>query len=205
VIDGVGLGGGGRMSARVLKRAGFTLMALSTCIAAIFIIGEAFTDPGGWQAAGLVAAWAVPLVVVATLAWYRPDWAVGVCAVLTAAVIGTDIWFALSPRGKGPAEAVLSFALAAVVAVLGLKRTVVAGVLLEVVAIVPFSINSLGGHRGLSSLAAVGIAPLVAGVMYLFSANVRTGGPIPPARTTTGSASSGSGAARHGRATTRSP
>lgn len=46
----------------LLKRTGFGLMALSAFFIGAFIIGETFADPGGWKAAGLVAAWAVPLL-----------------------------------------------------------------------------------------------------------------------------------------------
>jgi hypothetical protein len=175
------------MTARFLKWAGFTLMVLSTLIAGVFIAGETFTDPGGWKAAGLVAAWAVPLAVLAAMAWYRPSWAVPVCAVLTAALIGISIWFAVSPRGKGPTDAILTFALAAAIAVLGLKRTGVAGVLLLVVGIVPFAVSSLvRGHGGPSSLAVVSFAPIITGVLYLLSASIKGGRPAPSARTDTG-------------------
>lgn len=174
------------MSARFLKWAGFTLMALFTVIAGAFIVGETVTDPGGWKAAGLVAAWAVPLLALAALAWYRPSWAVPVFAVLTAAVIGVSIWFAVSPRGKGPAEAVLTFTLAAAIALLGLKRTAAAGVLLLVVGIVPVAVSSLArGHGAFGSLAAVSLAPVVTGALYLLSA-LMTGRPAPSARADTG-------------------
>ena len=46
--------------ARFLRRAGFILMALITFFFGAFIVGETFTDPGGWEAAGLVALWVVP-------------------------------------------------------------------------------------------------------------------------------------------------
>ena len=174
------------MTARFLKWAGFTLMVLSTVIAGLFIVGETFTDPGGWKAAGLVAAWAVPLAVLAALAWYRPGWAVLVCAVLAGALIGISVWFTVSPRGKGPTEAILTFALAAAIAVLGLKRTGVAGVLLLAVGIVPFAVSSLGRGHGPNSLAAVSFAPVVTGVLYLLSASIKSGRPVPSSHTDTG-------------------
>lgn len=175
------------MAARFLKWAGFTLMTLSALIAAIFIAGDTFSDPGGWKAAGLVAAWAVPLAVLAALAWYRPGWAVPAFAVLTAAVIGVSSWLALSPRGKGPTDAILTFALAAAIAVLGLKRTGVAGVLLLIVGIVPFAVSSLvSGHGGFGSLAAVSVAPIVTGALYLLSASIQGSRPAPSAHTGTG-------------------
>ena len=175
------------MAARFLKWAGFTVMALSTLIAGAFIVGDTFTDPGGWKAAGLVTAWAVPLAVLGVLAWYRQDWAVPVFAVLTAAVIGVSIWFAVSPRGKGPTDAILTFALAAAIAVLGLKRAGVAGVLLLIVGIVPVVVSSLvRGHGGFGSLAAVSFAPIVTGILYLLSAGIKGSRPAPSAHADTG-------------------
>lgn len=174
------------MLARFLKWAGFAVMALFTCFAVAFTIGETFTDPGGWKAAGLVAAWAVPLMVLAALAWFRPGWAVSVCAVLAGALIGISIWFVVSPQGKGPTEAILTFALAAVIAVLGLKRTGVAGVLLLIVGVAPLAISSLGRGHSPASLAAVSAAPIISGVLYLLSATIKGGRPAPSARTDTG-------------------
>jgi hypothetical protein len=121
------------------------------------------------------------------VAWYRPGWAVPVCVALTGVLIGTSIWFAVSPRGKGPTEAIFIFALAAAVAVLGLQRTGVAGVLLLVVGVVPFLVSSLGRGHVLSSLAVVGFVPIVTGILYLLSARIKGGQPASSARTNTGS------------------
>ncbi len=68
--------------ALILKRAGFGVMAFSTAFFGLFVAGDTFTDPGGWEALGLVAAWAVPLAAIAAIAWYRPRWAIRVFAVL---------------------------------------------------------------------------------------------------------------------------
>lgn len=175
--------------ARFLKRAGFTLTALSACFIGAFIAGETFTDPGGWKAAGLVAAWAVPLAGLAAAAWHRPGWAVRAFAVLTAAVIGMSIWFAVSPLAwrsfenrNGPIRDVITFVLTAAIAVLGLKRTAAAGILLVVAGIVPAAVSGLGSLGGSSSLAAVSSAPVITGVLYLLSACL-TGRQAPPART----------------------
>lgn len=104
----------------LLRRSGFGLMALSTVVFGAFIIGEAFADPGGWKAAGLLAAWAVPLAGLAALSWFRPGRAIYVLAVLRAALIGVSIWSALSPNAwrssedrNGPVRAVITFVLAA--------------------------------------------------------------------------------------------
>lgn len=93
----------------------------------------------------------------------------------------------MSPRGRGPTDAIATLALAGVVAVLGLKRTGVAGVLLLVVGIVPFAVSSFArGHGGIGSLAAVSFAPVVAGVLYVLSARIKGARPAPSARADTG-------------------
>ncbi len=175
-----------------LKRSGFAVMALSTLFFGTFLAGDTFADPGGWKAAGLVAAWLLPLAALGALAWYRPAWSVPVFAVLTAGVIGMSIWFAVNPEGwrsfenhNGPVRDVIIFVLAAAVAVLGLKRTAVAGTLLLIIGLIPIAISSLGSFSGLSSLAVVSSAPVVAGALYLLSARTRAR-PTPPARADSG-------------------
>jgi hypothetical protein len=178
----------------LLRRAGFGLMALSTFFFGAFVIGDTFTDPGGWKAAGLVAAWAVPLAGLAALSWFRPGWAVYALAVLSAAVIGASIWFAVSPEAwrsfedrHGPIRAVLIFVLMAAIAVLGLKRTSVAGILLLAVGVIPVMVSSLGSFLGFASLSVVSAAPVIAGILYLVSAHMAEP-PAPPARSGTDSA-----------------
>ena len=178
----------------LLRRAGFTWMALFTFLFGAFIIGDTFTDPGGWKAAGLVAAWAVPLAGLAALAWYRPGSAVYVFAVLTAAAISVSIWFAVNPQGwrsfenqHGPIRAVITFVLVAPIALLGLKRTAAAGVLLLAAGIVPVAVSSLGSFLGFASLSVVSSAPVITGILYLVSARI-AGRPAPPAHADTGPA-----------------
>lgn len=173
--------------ARLLRRAGFTVMALATLFFGLFVVGDTFADPGGWTAAGLVAAWAAPLAGLAALAWYRPGLAVRVFAVLTMALAGMSIWFAVNPHGwrsfedgHGPIRAVITFVLAAAIAVLGLKRTAAAGALLLVTGIVPAAVYSLGSLLGFTSLAVVSSAPVITGFLYLLSARMRSR-LVPPA------------------------
>jgi hypothetical protein len=172
--------------ARVLKWTGLGVMAFITAFFGLFVVGEALTDPGGWTGLGLVAAWVVPLAALAAVAWYRPDWAAPLFAVLVAAVIGVAIWFAVNPDGwrafedrHGPIRTIISFVLAAAVALLGVKRTAVAGVLLLVLSVVPVVVSSLGSSLGLVSLAMVGFASVIAGVLYLWSAALANR-PTPP-------------------------
>jgi len=180
--------------AAALKRAGFGLMAVSTLFFGAFLIGDAVADPGGWKATGLVAAWAVPLAGLTALSWLRPGWAVYVLAALTAAVIGVSIWFALNPAGwrsledrHGPIRAVITFVLVMAIAVLGLKRTAAAGVLLLAAGIIPVAVSSLGSFLGFASLSIVSAVPVITGVLYLVSAHM-AGRPAPPAGMGTGPA-----------------
>jgi len=173
--------------ARILRRAGVGVEAFVTELFGLFVAGETVTDPGGGKGVGLVAAWALPLVGLAAVAWYRPDWAARLFAVLVAAVIGVSVWFAVDPAGwrvfedrHGPIRAIISFVLAAAVALLGVKRTAVAGVLLLVLGVVPVMVSSLGSQLGFASLAVVSSAPVIAGVLYLWSA-VLAGRSVPPA------------------------
>lgn len=177
----------------VLRRAGFGLMALSSFLIGAFLIGETFADPGGWKAAGLVAAWAVPLAGLAALSWLCPDRAVYVFTVLTAAAIGVSIWFALNPEGwrsfedrHGPIRAVITFVLVTAIALLGLKRTAAAGALLLAVGIIPVAVSSLGSFLGFASLSIVSAIPVITGVLYLVSAYIM-GRSAPPADMGTGS------------------
>lgn len=172
----------------LLTRTGLGLMALSTFVFGAFVIGETFTDPGGWMAAGLVAAWAVPLAGLAALSWLRPDWAIYAFTALAAAVIAVSIWFALNPQAwrsfedrNGPIRAVITFVLAASIAVLGLKRPAAAGILLLAIAIIPVAVASLGGFPGFASLSVVSAAPAMTGVIYLSSAYLAKR-PMPPGR-----------------------
>ncbi len=178
----------------LLRRAGFGLMALSTFFFGAFVIGDTFADPGSWKAVGLVAAWAVPLAGLVALSWFRPGWAVYVLAVLSAAVIGVSVWFALNPYAwrsfedrHGPIRAVVTFVLVAAIAVLGLKRTSVAGALLLTVGLIPVVVSSLGSFLGFASLSVVSAIPVITGVLYLVSAHMAER-PAPPADTGTGSA-----------------
>jgi len=162
---------------RFLKRVGFWVTALFTAFIGLFIVGDTLTDPGGWEGVGLVALWAIPFAGLATLAWYRPDVAARVFAVLVLAVVGLSVWFAINPGGwrsfenhNGPVLTVITFVLAAALAVFGLKRTALAGMMLLVVGIVPIALSRLGHGGGFGSLAVASIAPVLTGTLYLASA-----------------------------------
>lgn len=174
--------------ARLVRRAGFTILAVFSVLGGAFIAGETFDDPGGWAAAGLVAAWLVPLALFAVAAWLRPGRTAPVLGVLTAAVVGLSVWAAAAPEAwrafenrDGPIRAVTVFALAAVLAVLGLRRTAAAGVMLVVIGVVPAAVASLQPVGGVS-LGVVSAPAVIGGVLYLVSAAAGGRGAGPRAR-----------------------
>ncbi|HET7237080.1 MAG TPA: hypothetical protein VFK59_11695 [Actinomycetota bacterium] len=161
----------------ILRRAGFAAMALGTLFIGAFLVAETFHDPGGWEAVGLVALWVIPLGALGSLAWFRPDWAVWVFAVLIAGAIGVGVWFAADPDWwrafedrNGPVRDIGLFALSAAIALLGLKRTRAAGILLLVLGIVPAAVATIAGSEGNVVLYVISSAPVVAGAMYVWSA-----------------------------------
>lgn len=151
-------------------------MAVVTVVAGVFAIGETVADPGGWAAAGLVAAWVVPLVACAAVAWRWPRTGTWLLGILTAALIGSAVWTAVDPggwrgleNGVGPVRALATLVVAAGLAVLGLRRTAVAGILLLVAGAGPVLIGGVRGG-GLSSLAVIAVPAVVSGVLYLLAA-----------------------------------
>jgi hypothetical protein len=169
-------GGAPARQAHLLRRAGFVAMAVFAVLVGAFVIGETLDDPGGWRAVGLVAAWLVPLAVLAALAWRRPDLATWVLGGLTGVVVIGAVWFAVDPQAGrslendvGPVRALAVFVVSVVLGVLGLARTGLAAVLLLVVGLVPVLAGTLG-RGGMSSLSAASLPALLTGVLYLASA-----------------------------------
>jgi hypothetical protein len=184
--------------ARFLRRAGFGLMACISFIIAAFVIGETFTDPGGWEALGLVCLWFVPLLGLGALAWFRPAWATWVFSGLIAVAIGASVWFAVDPEGwrrfedrNGPIRSIGVFALSAAVTFLAVKRTRVAALMLLVLSAVPIAVSSLstmGSGLGSVSLMVVSSPAFVAGGLLLWSSLLRPDRPAPPHTGETGPA-----------------
>lgn len=174
---------------RVLRRVGFGVMAFFSVFLGLFIVGETLADPGGWKGAGLVALWLVPVAALATLAWMRPGLVVWLLAALVAAAISLSVWFAVQPQAwrsfedaHGPVRTIVTFALATVLGLYGLKRTRAAGVMLLVLGVVPILLATRG--PGAASLALASSAPVITGLLYLWSAALGRGEPSPAAGVT---------------------
>jgi hypothetical protein len=124
---------------KILTYVAFTLMALFGLLGAAFVIGEVFTDPGGWTAVWLSALWVVPLVGLSVLALFRPEAAARVFVPLTGAVALftlLDSLVGIIPRDDwGPVAAIVVFALGVALAFLGLRHALLAGTLMVVAAV----------------------------------------------------------------------
>jgi hypothetical protein len=81
------------------------------------------------------------------------------------------LWRSFEDR-HGPLRAVITVILAAAMAVLGLERSVAAGILLLAVGVIPVAVSSLGSFLGLASLSIASAAPVITGILYLVSAQL---------------------------------
>lgn len=167
--------------AAILKGTGLALLALSTLFFVMFRVADALHEHDGWAVVGAIAAWAVPMAILAAIAWLWPDVAIRVIAVLIAATIGLAIWFALDVDGwtafedrNGPFRDIVMFVLAAGAAVLALRRAAAAGALLVILGAVPVAIASLGSLEDVGP-AFVFAMPVVSGILFLLSANLSAG------------------------------
>lgn len=163
---------------RVLRLTAFWLMAAVSGFVVLFAAGEAMTDPGGWGGVALIALWAVPLTLLCALAWWWPEPAVRVLAVLTGVVVGLDIWFAVVPGAwrafedhHGPVRDLVFWVVAAAAAVVGRKRARAAGVLLLVAGLTPIVIDGSSAGGSITMLAT---PTVIVGVLYLLSAALAT-------------------------------
>ncbi|MFC8500841.1 hypothetical protein ACFUC1_00675 [Pedococcus sp. NPDC057267] len=122
------------MFARVLRVVAVGLVALFGTVAGLFIAGETFADPGGWEAVVLTAAWAVPLIALSVLAVVRPGPSSRalpiVLAVVAVWVIVDGLAHVTDRDAWGPVGAISMFAVLVPCGLLGVHRAAEAGWLL---------------------------------------------------------------------------
>lgn len=171
------------MGTRVLRVFSFTLVLLLGLGVALFIASETITDPGGWQAVGLIAIWGVPLLVLSLLAVTWPDLAtealvpllvlVATFAVADAAIdlIDHDTW--------GPAGTIAVFTVGIPCGLLGWRHAARAGWMLIGASAIQFVavLTQLARNEGEPIRSALGgssgalVLPfLVLGVLFLLTA-----------------------------------
>lgn len=176
--------------ASFLKRAGFIVVVGPAAFFALFVAGEALSEPGGWTGLALVAGWALPAAILAVVGWRWPDRALIVFAALTAAVLALELWYASNPDGwrafedeHGPISTIVTFVVVATMAFLAWRRPKVGGALMLAVPLASMALATFVHELGPAAIAA-GAAGVVPGVLFLLSAyySRRAG----PARPTTG-------------------
>lgn len=177
----------------VVAWVGFGLVAAFTGFVALMLIGDLVADPGGWRAAGLIAAFVVPLVGLSALAFYWPAVAVRILAALSLLPVGFGLWELLDYEtvrdwedAHGPVSLALVVILGAALAVAGLSRPFAAGVLMVVVTVVPLVLSMLGaGSEWFQplSIGLVSLPILIGGVLFLVAGRQRVEGRLggPPA------------------------
>ena len=172
--------------ATALQRAGAGVMAVFTVLAGVFIAGYALQDPGGNTGLLITAAWLLPMLILAVAAWFWPAPTAPLLLALTASFIAACVWLAFDPAAlqefiseNGPVIAVSVVALSFPAAVLGLKRTALAGWMLVALGALPLLITVIGRTGPVASLAAASVVPLIAGIAYLVSARMASGSTTP--------------------------
>ena len=170
--------------ATVLVRTGAAIMAVFTVLAGIVIVGYALQDPGGTAAMLMTLAWVVPMLILAVSAWFWPAATAPLLLALASAFIAACVWLAFDPEAlrsfvsdNGPVIAVSVVALAFPAAVLGLKRTALAGWLLVALGVLPLMITLIARSGPVGSLTAASVVPLIAGISYLLSVRMAHGSP----------------------------
>lgn len=185
-------------ASRVVRRVAFGLMVALTVLFGLFAAGYAFEDPGGWQAWGLVAAVAVPLLALTFVSHRWPTAATWVLGALVGLVLVLAVLDAQGEAGRevvralGPVAAVNILMLGVPMATLGLRRPLAGGLLVTGTALaaylpyVPFVLRegiSLGASLTWSSTVLV-VPFLVIGVLLLVAAFLdRRGAHAPPVPT----------------------
>ena len=163
--------------AHFLRRAALVVMLVFSGLVGTFVAGETFDDPGGWEAVGWVAAWAVPLAAGSVVAWRWPGPAAVLFGGLTGAELALTGWYAADTNGwdafedrHGPIGMVAAFALLTALAFLAFRRPVVGGTLMLVVAVVPGAATIALGGAGAAAAVALGAVPLLSASLFLASA-----------------------------------
>ena len=159
-------------------------MGLFAAFIGMFIVGDTFTDPGGWEAAGYVATWLVPLALLCALAWFRPQWATVLFAVLVGGYFLVSLWAMIDPDGwrsfedsVGPVRTIVAFAISAPLALLGWKRPFAAGLMLVLLMVPPMLFVAVDSGLAWGSIIAVTSPASVTGSLYLLAAHFERASP----------------------------
>jgi hypothetical protein len=127
-----------RTVSTILRRTALVLTAVFTCGGLLFALGYAFEDPGGGKAVLLAAAVGVALAALTVLASLRRRLALRVLALAVGLYAVWGVIALVVDLVEAPDLPMIGLILALPIAVVGLTYALLAGVLLVVVAAVPF-------------------------------------------------------------------
>ncbi len=175
-------------TAKVLKWVAFSVSIAWGLLFSLFAAGYALDSPGGWDGVGLIAAYAVPMVLLALVAWFRP--AIG-SILLVVAIILQVVCNVLDPilggfSGSGhPDGADFTLVLLVALACLGVHRARLAGALLVALAVLPFAAGASGmaaAHPGEAGIplpvqlgfwmVPFGLPTLLVGILFFVSGSL---------------------------------
>ncbi|HET8769047.1 MAG TPA: hypothetical protein VFM86_17105 [Pedococcus sp.] len=147
---------------------------------ALFVGGDAVTDPGGWVGIGGTALWVLVVLGLSLLALTRPGAAMPVLAVAACAPLAFGVWSLVDygaahdwEDNHGPLSLVLVMSVCAPAAVAGLFRPRAAGWLILTVSVVPLLLAAVGAASHFYEPLSLGLllVPFVAsGFLFLLSA-----------------------------------
>ena len=139
-------------------------------------------EPGGNTGLLITLAWVLPMLILAVSARFWPAPTAPLLLALVSAFIAACVWLAFDPAAlrefiseNGPVIAVSVVALSFPAAVLGLKRTALAGWMLVALGVLPLLITIIGRSGPVASLTAATVVPLICGVAYLVSVRMASG------------------------------
>ena len=155
-------------------------MSAFAILGTLFVIGEAMTDPGGFEGVLLASTWVVPLGAVIALIVWAPAIAARVLTVAVLAASAFSASYLLAPDAwrdfedtHGPVRAIALFAVTVAITLLGYRPryTRQAGVLLIIAALLPAAMSIMAGQAS-PSLMIVSPVPLGCALLYLLAASM---------------------------------
>ncbi|HMM97099.1 hypothetical protein, partial [Phycicoccus sp.] len=171
-------------TAKILTYTAFGVMVLFGVVGGLFVAGYAFEDLSTWAAIGSTAAWLVPGVVLCLLALTTysavPTVFVGLTGLVSAVTILDSTLNLVDRDALGPVVAIGVFVVGVSLAVLALRETVLAGLLLVVLGVVQLAATSIGfldewrsgggpgpGHLLTTSSGVIVVPLVVVGALFL--------------------------------------
>ena len=163
-----------------LRRVGLGIIWVFAAMVGVFLAGEALDNPGGWEAVGMIAGWAVPLAVVAFFAWVRPRLALRVFGTAAAVLVVVNAMTLVSmhsvqvlERTSDPARDIAGVIFMAALGVAGYKVPDWASRLVMATFVLNLSVSLFTASAGgVISLILIGSPPLASAAYYIAAERV---------------------------------